>query len=154
MKIIPVKLRNKKASIPMLVDDKDFKTLNVGSWFTVSGGYAAQMREGRCRIAHRILLDSISKQNYIDHIDGNPLNNQRSNLRVCSPAQNSQNQKKHSNNTSGEKNVVWVSKLKSWRVRVTENRKVHQIGYFKDFEEAKKARLGAIEKLHGAFQRV
>lgn len=44
-------------------------------------------------------------QNFIDHIDGNKSNNQLSNLRVCTNAENMRNRGKNSNNTTGYKGV-------------------------------------------------
>lgn len=40
---------------------------------------------------HRLILGISDRSIYIDHKDGNPLNNQRSNLRICTASQNSMN---------------------------------------------------------------
>lgn len=59
----------------------------------------------------------IPEGSVIDHIDGNPLNNERSNLRVVSHAINSRNKKKHKNNTSGYNGINWNNKAGSYTVR-------------------------------------
>lgn len=50
----------------------------------------------------------------IDHIDGNVFNNQISNLRLCSHAENAFNKKLSINNKSGFKGVRWEKDKKLW----------------------------------------
>lgn len=83
-------------------------------------------------------------EDQIDHIDGNPLNNRIENLRECSQAQNTKNQKRHRHNTSGI-NGVALSKGK-WRAYI--GRKATHLGTFATKEEAIAARLRAEERLH------
>lgn len=84
----------------------------------------------------------------VDHIDGNPLNNCRNNLRICNDCQNHQNKKTQSNNTSGHKGVWWHKNYNMWCVQIQTNKEKIIIGYFNDFKEAVKARKEAETLYH------
>jgi len=89
-----------------------------------------------------------------DHIDGNRLNNQRSNLRTCTPAQNQWNAKIRSDNTSGYRGVYWEERSKGWAYCIRANGKNHNKRGFEIKEEAARARdIKAIE-LHGEFAKL
>lgn len=90
---------------------------------------------------------------YIDHIDGNPQNNNIENLRDCSQAQNMQNYKIPTTNTSGIKNVSWARRQKKWHVRIRAGNKDCHIGFFDSKFEAACAAFSARNKLHGEFCR-
>ena len=84
-----------------VVDDKDFEFLNKNKWYCWSFGgmlYAARTIEvfGKSKsiLMHRVICNS-PKGSITDHIDGNGLNNQRSNLRVASSRVNQRNQSRH-----------------------------------------------------------
>lgn len=49
-------------------------------------------------------------------------------------------------NTSGHKGVYWVQRVEMWRVLITCQGKTHNIGYFKDYDEAVIAREEAEKK--------
>ncbi len=89
----------------------------------------------------------------IDHIDGNPLNNRRPNLRICTHSQNTQNITKRRNNKSGILGVCWCNNKKKWRAYITSNKKSIHIGYYERKEEAKDARMEKQIKLHGEYSR-
>jgi hypothetical protein len=73
----------------------------------------------------------------IDHIDGNGLNNQKSNLRVVTHRENHQNrQHKKSSKFPG---VSWNKKIKKWNAKIRIGNKSLHLGYFYDEEEASKA---------------
>ena len=60
----------------------------------------------------------------VDHIDRNPQNNNRTNLRWTTPSGNHYNNTKRSTNTSGKQGVSWTHKkgdLRYWRVDITDN---------------------------------
>ena len=88
---------------------------------------------------------------YIDHIDGNPLNNKIENLRECTHQQNHFNERKPKNNTSGIKGVSFHKPTKKWRATVFLNYKQHYLGLFKDIKEAEKACIEFRNKHHGEF---
>lgn len=87
-------------------------------------------------LLHRWLLD-VPDGMEVDHIDHNGLNNKRSNLRICSRAENSQNRKgAYSNSTSGFRGVHWHKATGKWRARVIVDGTEHVLGYFDDPREA------------------
>jgi hypothetical protein len=90
---------------------------------------------------------------YVDHIDGNPLNNDIKNLRKVTFSQNRQNLKKQKNNTSGYKNVVWSISQKKWRVTLWANGKFMSFGGYDDIELAGLVAQEARNKYHGEFAR-
>jgi len=90
---------------------------------------------------------------YIDHIDGNSLNNKIENLREATLSQNQYNSKIPKNNTSGVKGVNWDKDHSKWRARVIVNKKTMFVGLFKEIEEAAKAIKAFREKQHKDFAR-
>lgn len=89
-----------------------------------------------------------------DHIDGDGLNNQRSNLRVCTHAENTRNVKMHKDNTSGFKGVCLHKATGKWRVEIMTNGKKVNIGLFVSKFDAHEAYVEACIKYHGNFSRV
>lgn len=87
----------------------------------------------------------------IDHIDGNPSNNQIDNLREASEGQNRANAGKHSDNTSGSKGVYWDKRTHRWLVQVCVNYKTHFAGRFTDKGAAINAACELRKKLHKEF---
>lgn len=75
----------------------------------------------------------------VDHIDGDPLNNTRANLRIVTHAQNCQNRKLPSNNKSGYRGVSWYEPKGQWRVAIMVDGKRTLVGYFDDVHEAGRA---------------
>ena len=89
----------------------------------------------------------------VDHIDGNPLNNNIENLREATKSQNCQSQKLPINNTSGYKNISWNKKYNKWRVALKVNNKEIHIGYFANLELADLVAQEARNKYHKEFAR-
>ena len=90
---------------------------------------------------------------YIDHKDGNSLNNKIENLRSATQSQNCANQKLRTTNTSGIKGVVFNKKTKKWTASIMVKGKHISLGHFLKIEDAKKAyEIGSI-KYFGEFAR-
>lgn len=87
---------------------------------------------------HRFILDAPDGI-YVDHINGNTLDNRRANLRLVTPGQNCQNRKPHSNTTSGVKNVGWDKTSGKWRVYICLRGRRMSFGYFDSKDEASRA---------------
>lgn len=88
----------------------------------------------------------------VDHINGNGLDNRRSNLRVCTQRENMHNTTRwRVNNTSGFIGVHWSKKAKKWCAQVRMGGRAIWLGEFDDPVEAAKVRDVAVIKMHGPF---
>jgi hypothetical protein len=88
---------------------------------------------------------------YSDHIDRNPFNNRRNNLRQCTHQENCWNRGAHKDGSSGVAGVSWTKKDKKWRAYITVDKKQIHLGYFDDKHDAIKARLVAEQKYFKEF---
>lgn len=130
------------------VDDSDYERLSAFGWYRTSHGYAA--RGGGFYMHHEIM----GKQPpgiEIDHRDGNGLNNQRDNLRICTKGQNRMNCAIMRNNTTGVKGVYWEKQQSKYRARITIKRKTVHLGLFDSLRDAQLARIAASERIFGEF---
>jgi len=90
---------------------------------------------------------------YVDHIDGNPLNNCIDNLREATQTQNLYNAKKRKDNSSGLKGISWVKRLNKWLVQLSINKKNTYLGVYEDLELAELVAQEARILYHGRFAR-
>lgn len=104
-------------------------------------------------IMERILNRPLRKGEEVDHVDNNPLNNSRSNLRLATHQQNMWNQPRVSNNTSGVKGVHWNIKEQKWQARTYIDGKRTHLGFFDSLEEAKRVYQDTTSKIRGEFVR-
>lgn len=138
-----------------LVDDQDYERISAHKWSAATAGYAIRgvgsHKNSRCIYMHREIL-GVSADEHVDHVDGNPLDNRRSNLRVCAHAQNMANRHRNSNKTSSAFKGVFPSgsKRSPWRASV---RNTH-LGHFTSEIEAARAYDVAALALFGEFARL
>lgn len=88
---------------------------------------------------------------FVDHIDGNRLNNKIENLRECNSSQNNFNSIKRKDNKSGVKGVFWNKAAAKWAASIQTNKKRVFVGYFSELTSAKNAIELAREDLHNEF---
>lgn len=137
-----------------LVDDEDFEYLNQFKWHAIKSRntfYGCRLRNLRM---HREIMKVKNTNVIIDHIDGNGLNNQKYNLRICSVGENNKN--RHTvNNFSGYLGVSRVtSKCERWQANIRVNGKTLYLGSFKDKKDAAKAYNENAIKFHKEFARI
>ena len=99
---------------------------------------------------HRLIMDA-PKGMDVDHINGNPLDNRKSNLRICTHTENNRNRGANKNNTSGYKGAYWHKQNKKWRAQIVRNNKAIHIGLYESKEEAARAYDKKAKELHGEF---
>ena len=131
-----------------LVDDEDFDELNKHKWYMDKVGYArrASRRDKNYKqksiFVHRVVMKA-EKGEIIDHINHNPLDNRKENLRKVSHIENRMNNK--------SKGYSWNNNDRKWKAQIRIKNKLIYLGYFDTEEEAKEARrLGEI-KYFGEF---
>lgn len=107
--------------------------------------------------AHRLIyqiiheLDEIPNGQYIDHIDGNPINNNPINLRLSGHSENLCNRSLQTNNKSGYKGISWDKSKNKWIAQLQFKKKHYFIGRYNSENEAYLAWYERAKKIHGEF---
>ena len=145
----------------VFVDKEDFEDLNQYQWRAM-----LTRREGKfyavrtvkidghwtTELMHRRLvgIDGLD----VDHFDGNGLNNQRCNLRICTRSQNLGNRTACQNNVLRLKGVRKHNLSKKFQAQITFKRKAIYLGLFDTPEEASQAYNTKAKELFGEFAKL
>lgn len=122
----------------VVVDDTDYLRCALIPWRLNVGrtGIIGRGLFGMTTLARFIL----NTKEEVDHIDGDILNNVRSNLRCVTKSQNGHNKHAPSHNTSGYKGVHWNAQKNKWQARITYTRngiqQTKHIGFYTSAEMA------------------
>lgn len=118
-----------------IIDNKDDMYIMYRPWYKSSYGYAVRSSPVGIEFLHRYIIGA-KKGDEVDHINGDKLDNRKENLRIVSRSENRQNQHQKQRNgkhfSSKYKGVYWNKDTKSWRTRITKNRKAYEGGLFND----------------------
>lgn len=122
-------------------------------WFEKSTGYRRLLWNGHKVATHQVIffMHHGYMPEYIDHKDGDKLNNHIDNLRPATNAENSWNSQLSKANTSGVKGVCWDKDRKLWHARVHANGKSYDLGFHEDLELAELIVSEARDILHGDY---
>lgn len=129
----------------ILVDPQDEWLLDEFTWYVDELGYVltnipdGYYRQRIVRLHHYIAGQPIDGC-VIDHIDRDPSNNQRSNLRYATRSENAINSHRSDNAL-----YIRVTRNDKFEVRITRNGVTIQVGTFGQFEDAVRARDEALE---------
>lgn len=99
---------------------------------------------------HRRIMKA-KKGEYVDHINHNPRDNRKSNLRLCTNSENNMNRYLQSNSKTGYKGVSWSIVGNCWRAYIKVRGQQLHLGYFDTKEQAALAYNEAALVHHGAF---
>lgn len=127
----------------------------------IAGGRSTNSGEGYIRIkifgkvikAHRIVIAMVEgawPNGYVDHINGDIVDNRYANLRVVEKIENGRNQKLYNTNKSGVPGVRWSIHKQAWEVSIGGNgtKYFEYLGNTKDLLDAVATRYRA-ERLRG-----
>jgi hypothetical protein len=155
MKLVPL-TKNKTAK----VDDADFERVSRWKWSYCANraGYAVRTEtyapgKHRSQGMARFILNA-PRGTFVDHANGDTLDNRRSNLRIATHAQNQMNQKRRSDNTSGFKGVQFSKQKQKWIAVAWKNGHSYYGGAFTDKAEAARGYDRLAVKLFGEFARL
>lgn len=135
------------------IDDEDEWVLAGRKWVASFSGrkwYVVRGKGKTREYLHRLIVGA-GKGVVVDHIDGDTMNNTRSNLRICSKQQNSWNSKKRES-FSGFKGVA--QHKDRWTARLTINGKNLYLGLFDNKQDAAISYNEAAKRHFGAFARL
>lgn len=136
-------------------------TLTKGIWTDARGKqYGRVGISGTNYLVHRVIYKLMTgvDPDFIDHIDGDGLNNKWVNLREVNQAENMKNITMSSTNKSGCPGVHWNKEGKHWRACISIRGKSKHLGSFSSLTAAEEAYLIAKSKygfhpLHGTDKR-
>jgi len=145
-----------------VIDDCDLELISRYKWHyyaRIGGtcGYAfaniySKETQKQQRIAMHRLIMQCPAGLFVDHIDGNGLNNTRANLRICSRAQNNANRRSARSSMSMYLGVCLFKGR--WRAQIRQNGKKTHIGLYDTEIEAALAYNRMAQICHGEFARL
>ena len=136
-------------SIHTTVDDEDYYWLSQWNWNAVSIKNKIYVKRSKKKgvlksgvkyevFLHRVIMRCNDSNLVVDHIDGNPLNNQKSNLRICTKAENNRNTSSHKNSSSKYLGVTYDKARNKWNAQLMVNgKRVLTKRYITEIEAAK-----------------
>lgn len=156
--IRPIRVEGNVAYVPLtkgyeaIVDVVDIPKVDSWNW-------TAQVEKHTVYAYRMMRINGSSKNVYmhrqihqaddaeVDHINGNGLDNQRSNLRTATSAQNKQSRR------IAKAGATFVKRLGKWQAQIKANGKAHYLGLFSTQAEAQKAYNAACASLHAEYGR-
>ena len=126
-----------------IVSKEDYEKVEPYKWQQDDKGYVRgkiKTRVGRRTVSiHRFIMDAKRRQ-VVDHINGNPLDNRRENLRVTNIQLNGENKHMKKVNTTSKYKGVYLNKEKNkFIANISHSGKRTQIGQFTTEVEAAEA---------------
>lgn len=141
------------------VSPEDYERVSAHKWHLAAGGKYGTLYV-KTDVGGRIMKRAIKLHRFItgappgthvDHINHDPLDNRRNNLRICTPQQNQGNARKLKPGQSKYKGVAWCAGARKWRAYIAKDRKQKHLGLFLDEREAAAAYDAAAREAFGEF---
>ena len=121
-------------------DKEDFDKIKEYNWHINKSGYVVSHN---LRM-NRVVMQCEDKEYVVDHINHNPLDNRKENLRICSQQHNTKNSSLRSNNTSGVTGVYRTkNKTNPWTGEIMNNGIKAKLGNSCSFNDMVMRRIAA-----------
>lgn len=133
-----------KENIKILIDLEDVEKVSKYTWFMMGDYPGAHINKTSISMHNYILNRNTTDRTIVcDHINGNKLDNRKSNLRICSVSENSFNTKNHREGKCGVRKHVQKGKYVFYQAYISVDSKQINLGYFPSEFLARQARKEA-----------
>lgn len=139
-----------KEPVSVKIDTEDWKRVSRYRWHKYpSCRYVQASVNNKTISISRFIMKAVEGVS-IDHINGDRLDNRKSNLRVCSHAANMKNRKPNKNGKSSYKGVIILPNGR-YRAKIDSDGKRYGLGVYPTERDAVVAYNAAAKVLHGKF---
>ena len=136
-----------------LFDEEDLPFVTARTWSVDKDGYVRGQKENRGIRFHRLIMRAEDDE-VVDHINGDPRDCRKKNLRIVSQHQNCMNHSLNRNSTTGYKGVCMDRRQNKYMAHIHPNGKMIFLGYFDDPKEAALAYDKAASFYFGAYAKL
>lgn len=141
-----------------MVDAEDVERLGHWKWQCKETGkhclYAVRIRsiggKRKPEHMHRLIARARSGE-YVDHVNGNTLDNRKANLRICTHQENMRHRRVSGSGSSKYKGVCYCRKTGKWLAHITVDKKQRRLGLFGSERAAADAYNAAAKDLFADF---
>lgn len=148
-----IKLTKNKVTV---VDDNLSSQILKNKYCTIVCGdkhYAVTNIKGKTVYLHRLIMKAPAGT-VVDHINGDTLDNRKSNLRLCLHKENIRNQRNHPDKWQKYRGVDFMKVKNKYRARITVDKKEIHLGVFDTAIEASKVYSKAAKYYFGNFVKI
>lgn len=149
-----------KTNETILIDDEDLPLVrSIDKWNIIrqtrdgyTNTYFRNRKDGKYIYLHRLIL-GVDSSLYVDHINGNTLDNRKNNLRPVTRAQNQMNKRTSITHPTGHRGVVKSHTSEKYNIRVSADGVLWAAYGFDTIDAAIAARDRLARHIHGEYSR-
>lgn len=135
-----------------IFDEEDLNLVTRYRWYLSNGYPVTRSNGGEYKKLTRLMFGLTGETDVdVDHIDGDPSNNCRNNLRISCHMENMWNTKLRRGNKTGYKGVSFDTEKSKYQAQIVENKNHHFLGYYFNPEDAARAYDEAARFYFGEF---